>query len=201
MDPPHACPLLLALVLSFTVTAQAWDQLEQCKDKICPKFTRTAQHKGYEERLYEPCTWICTKVRTTSTSDLLSALGELKHFAKQKTKQLGVAIAENTWPVLVYEEAGQEGPKYGMCWMVNPDVTLPDSDQGPVTVTTFPQTAIFVRSFGGTPSLEGGRDNANKLKQDLEEAGESFKPGHFYGAGYESQFSLFHHNEIWIKKA
>ncbi|XP_072293270.1 heme-binding protein soul2 [Eucyclogobius newberryi] len=188
---PLIVALAVALVLGFTRPAQAWDQLDFCQGKVCPQFTRTAEHQSYEERLYEASAWMCTQVSGTTVSDVTSAHDRLKDFAKREA-------VSDTWPALVRQEQGENGPRYEMCWMVPPDASLANSDEGPVKVKPFPCTTVFVRSFGGLPSLERGQQNAELLKVDLEQAGESFDRTSFCGAGYDSFFSLAHHNELWI---
>ncbi|KAJ0067235.1 hypothetical protein NL108_013703 [Boleophthalmus pectinirostris] len=204
MDPPRPAPLalLLALVLGFTVTAQAWDKLEQCQHTICPRFTRKAQHETYEERVYEPTKWICTEIQRPILPLVMGAQKTLKEFSERKSQEIGIDIVEDTWPGLLYQDSGR-GMGYGMCWLVRPEVPLPDSDSDklPVKVKTFPQTTMFVRLFSGPPSLEEGQENAEKLKEDLRKAGETFNDNIFYGAGYEGFLSLTHHSEIWIPKA
>ncbi|KAK7880630.1 hypothetical protein WMY93_032726 [Mugilogobius chulae] len=195
-------PLVLVLVLGFTHTAPAYKQLDYCKDKICPKFIVTNSKEKYEERLYEASDWICTVLSGTSISDITSGCDRLKDFTKQQNQALGVDIGDKVYPTVVSQQEGPSGKQYELCWMVDPKVTLKTNinvDQ--VTVKTLSKGQVFVRSFEGPPSLGAGQENAEKLKRDLEEAGESFLPNTFYGAGYESPFSLSHHNEIWIRKA
>lgn len=57
------------------------------------------------------------------------------------------------------------------------------------------------RTFGGTPSVSSGQTNAVLLRQALSQAGKTFDLHTYIGAGYDSFFSLTHHNEIWIYAA
>jgi len=59
----------------------------------------------------------------------------------------------------------------------------------------------FFRSFGGSPSLNSGQENAKVLREALIKAGKTFDPHTSIGAAYDSYFSLTHHNEIWIYAA
>ncbi|CAL9687413.1 unnamed protein product [Knipowitschia caucasica] len=200
-------PLLLALLLGSSLSAQAWTQLDYCEPQnhICPMFTLTQDHVVFEERLYAQTQWICSRVLGTGSSDVMAAVENLKAFIQQKNQELGTDVNSDAWPVLISERDQDGEVQYEMCWMVLPHVTLPNTDYSNpgvlVRVDTVPQGTVYVRRFGGTPSIAEARANAVGLRQDLDQAGISYKKDFFYGAGYEGFFSLFHHNEIWIQAA
>lgn len=192
--------LLVALTLVCLGEIEAWDQPDFCQNKICPQFTVTETNEAFEERQYVGTVWISTKVDGASSSDIMSARSRLQNFRDTQI-QAGVVISDNTWPALITVKQTVGGEVYYMSWFIPPDTQLINTDADPlVEVVTVPESTVYVRSFSDTPSIQVGKANADKLKEDLDKAGKSFDHSIYHGAGYDSFFSITHHNEIWYVK-
>lgn len=62
-------------------------------------------------------------------------------------------------------------------------------------------STLYKRSYDGTPSIARGRDNRKTLYDALIKAGKTAAdPNSYTWAGYDSYWSLTHHNEVWIEK-
>uniref|UniRef100_A0A3Q1AW12 Heme-binding protein soul2 n=1 Tax=Amphiprion ocellaris TaxID=80972 RepID=A0A3Q1AW12_AMPOC len=110
----------------------------------------------------------------------------------------GFQFHSAAWPALITHTEAEDGPQWFLSWFVPPDTTKPESSDPSVTLQNKPAATVYVKVFDGTPSRERGLEKAKLLQNALEKAGKSFDSSTYVGAGYESYFSLFHHNEIWI---
>lgn len=68
------------------------------------------------------------------------------------------------------------------------------------TTATHCLNFIFKRKFSGQPSAEASKENTGKLLSSLGKSCPNMDLVEYSGAGYESYFSLKHHNEIWISQ-
>ncbi|XP_030604383.1 heme-binding protein soul2 [Archocentrus centrarchus] len=186
---------LLTLFLVSFCTGQDF-----CLSKKCPQCTVVETHPEFELRLCGPTDWITTKIASTSSSDVLAANSRLKDYTKRQIKA-GYDIPTDSWPVLVTVTDSEVDPKYSLSWFLPPGAKKPENSDPLVQLESKPEVRIYVRAFGGFPSLENGRENAKQLREALNMAGKTFDPDNYSGAGYESYFSLTHHNEIWINAA
>ncbi len=80
---------------------------------------------------------------------------------------------------------------------VNDDFDLMSSE----TFFSVIASTSYKRIFSDTPSIKNGQDNAKLLREALVKAGKTFDHHTYDGVGYDSFFSLTHHNEIWIQAA
>lgn len=142
-------------------------------------------------REYVNTVWICTVVRSDSFSDIKEARGRLVSFSTAKE------MDTDTWPVRIKVMKVNDVKVYKLCWFVNPkdEATVLSADRDVVEVDTVTRRRIYVRCFGGTPSLKLGEDNANILAQTLDNA-KRRHDNNYSAEGYESYFSLQHNNEI-----
>ncbi|XP_013763621.1 heme-binding protein 2-like isoform X2 [Pundamilia nyererei] len=154
----------------------------------------------FEVRLYDTSTWITTKIDSSQSSDVLAANSRLKDYAKKQT-EAGFEISSDIWPALVKVTDGKGGPKFALSWFIPPGTTTPENSDPLVQLESKPEATVYVRVFGGAPSIQSGQENAKKLREALITAGKTFDHDTYNGAGYESFFSLTHHNEIWIYAA
>uniref|UniRef100_A0A3Q2VJN1 Heme-binding protein 2-like n=1 Tax=Haplochromis burtoni TaxID=8153 RepID=A0A3Q2VJN1_HAPBU len=162
--------------------------------------------EDFEVRLYDTSTWITTKIDSSQSSDVLAANSRLKDYAKKQT-ETGIqgtesaSISSDTWPALVKVTDGKGDPEFALSWFIPPGTTTPENSDPLVQLESKPEATVYVRVFGGTPSIQSGQENAKKLREALITAGKTFDHDTYNGAGYESFFSLTHHNEIWIYAA
>ncbi|KAM7408135.1 hypothetical protein PAMA_002017 [Pampus argenteus] len=110
----------------------------------------------------------------------------------------GYEIPVDTWPGLMSVTQGEDGSALSMSWFVPPGTPKPENTDELVTLQSIPEATVYVWTFSGTPSIEKGHNNAKMLREALAKAGRTFDPHTYAGAGYESYFSLTHHNEIRI---
>lgn len=188
------------VVLAMVWPCRSWGAPDFCHQKQCPEYQLVASHEGFEERLYVATDWITTKIDSSADSDVMAANSRLKDYCKRQ-KDAGYDIPTDTWPALITATQGEDGLSLSMSWFLPPGVTKPENNDPSVTVESRPAATIYVRTFGGTPSLSSGQNNAALLRQALNQAGMTFDPNTYIGAGYDSFFSLTHHNEIWIYAA
>ncbi|KAM7385059.1 hypothetical protein PAMP_001157 [Pampus punctatissimus] len=189
--------VLVALVLVSFCKGQDWMPPEFCHQKKCPQFKVVETNQDFEERLYVATDWITTKVESSGIADVTAAYSRLKNYC-QKQKEAGYEIPVDTWPGLISVTEDEDGPALSMSWFVPPGTPKPEHTDELVTLQSIPEATVYVRTFSGTPSIEKGQDNAKILHEALVKAGKTFNPHTYAGAGYESYFSLTHHNEIWI---
>ncbi|CAK6975999.1 heme-binding protein 2-like [Scomber scombrus] len=189
--------VLVALVLVSSCKGQEWTPPGFCHQKKCPEFKVVETKQDFEERLYVATEWITTKVESSQTSDVMAAYSRLKNYC-QKQKKAGYKIPKDTWPALISVTEGKNGSAVSMSWFVPPGTKTPENTDESVTLQSRPETTVYVRVFGGTPSIESGQENAKLLREALAKAGKTFDPNTYSGAGYDNYISLTHHNEIWI---
>uniref|UniRef100_A0A665UB49 Heme-binding protein soul2 n=1 Tax=Echeneis naucrates TaxID=173247 RepID=A0A665UB49_ECHNA len=186
------CNMILILVL--VLLCRGWEVLCLCDQQQCPEYHLV----GFEERLYISSNWISTKVESPKESDVMAAHSRLKDFCQ---KASGSMIPTNTWPVLITVSEGENGPDLSLSWFLPPGTRKPENTDSSVTIQTRPEATIYVRIFGGIPTISNGQQNVKMLREDLIKAGKAFNPHTYTGAGYDSYFSLTQHNEIWIYAA
>ncbi|XP_042289699.1 heme-binding protein soul2 [Thunnus maccoyii] len=192
--------VLVALFLVSSCKGQSWTAPDFCHQQKCPQFTVVEANQDFEERLYVATDWITTKIESSDDRDVMAAHSRLKDYC-QKQQKAGYEISADTWPGLITVKEGEDGSALTMSWFVPPGTTKPENTDELVTLQSRPEATVYVRVFGGFPSITKGQDNAKFLRDALAKAGKTFDPNTYSGAGYDSYFSLTHHNEIWISAA
>ncbi|KAM6997069.1 heme-binding protein 2-like [Tautogolabrus adspersus] len=180
--------LLVSLLLVSFCSGQ-----EFCHEKNCPHVTSVEKNNDYEERLYEATDWITTKVEN---NDLWAAHLKLKDYC-QRQKEAGFKFPVDSWPVLITEDPNGRN----LSWFVPPGTRKPENPDALVTLQTRPAGTVYVRVFGGTPSVEKGEENKELLRKALDDAKKDYDHNSCSGAGYEPFLYPVHHNEIWINAA
>ncbi|KAL3972426.1 XC chemokine receptor 1 [Sarotherodon galilaeus] len=166
----------------------------------CPHYKVLEAYPDFEVRLYDASTWITTKVDSSQASDVLAANSQLKDYAKKQT-EAGFEIPTDSWPALIKVKDGKGDPEFSLSWFVPPATKTPEDSDPLVQLESKPEATVYVRVFGGAPSIQSGQENATKLREALITAGKNFDHDIYNGAAYESYFSSTHHNEIWIYAA
>ncbi|XP_069030868.1 uncharacterized protein [Embiotoca jacksoni] len=184
---------IIALVLVSYWVGQAKTDEDFCYKKQCPEYRQLEKNEVFEKRLYYAAYWTTTKVDGTGSADVMAAHARLKGYFQGH----GWATDKN-YPVLVnVTERG--GPSdYSLSWFVPPGNQISESSDPSVTLELKPEAIFYVMFFHGTPSVELCLQNANILREALVTAVKTFDPHTYIGAGYESYFSILHHNEVWI---
>ncbi|KAK5853606.1 hypothetical protein PBY51_014746 [Eleginops maclovinus] len=180
--------LLTLLVLVPFCGGQEWKAPEYCRGSPCPQFTVVEKQQDFEERLYVASTWITTNIPNPQATDLLSANARLKS-----------AVGHiDSWPVQISITNGED---YSLSWFIPPAMNITKITDPSVQLENRPEVNVYVRVFGGTPSIESGKENAEKLCDSLRKAGKTCSGTEkFVGNAYESYFSITHHDEVWIDK-
>uniref|UniRef100_A0A8P4KHZ9 Heme-binding protein 2 n=1 Tax=Dicentrarchus labrax TaxID=13489 RepID=A0A8P4KHZ9_DICLA len=179
--------LLVSLVLVSFCRGQDF-----CNQKLCPQYKLIEKNQDFEKRLYVATDWITTKIESTVATDLMTARSRLIEYCKREN-DAGFTIPVDTWPVLITVTEDQD---LWLSWFVPPSTTKPQNIDTSVTLQSKPEAIVYVRVFGGTPSIQSGQDNANTLWKALDKNCTDLPT--YSGAGYDSYFSVTHHNEIWI---
>ncbi|KAG7229913.1 hypothetical protein INR49_009631 [Caranx melampygus] len=192
--------LSLLVVLAMVWSCRSWQAPDFCHQSECPEYQVVGSHQGFEERLYVATDWITTKIDSSADSDVVAANSRLKDYCESQ-KSAGYDIPTDTWPALITATTGEDSLSLSLSWFVPPGVKKPQNDDPLVTVESRPAATVYVRTFGGIPSLSSGQTNAELLRQALTQAGKTFNAHIYTGAGYDSFFSVTHHNEIWIYAA
>ncbi|XP_070697253.1 heme-binding protein soul2 [Pempheris klunzingeri] len=183
--------LLLPLVLLSFCSGQDWTPPDFCHQKKCPQYTLIEQHQDFEERHYVASDWITTKIESTTSSSLMSARSRLKEYCERQ-RDAGHEISDDTWPVLITNRGDQH---LSLSWFVPPGTTKPENTDE-VTLTSKPEGTVYVKVFDGIPSIESGQENMEKLWIALGK--DCTDPPTYSAVYYDTYFSLYHHNEIWI---
>uniref|UniRef100_A0A673ADP6 Heme-binding protein soul2 n=1 Tax=Sphaeramia orbicularis TaxID=375764 RepID=A0A673ADP6_9TELE len=162
-----------------------------------PTFEVLEKNEEYETRRYGVTVWITTKIPDESVPEITKSRDRLVKYCK-KIEDNGYGTCSTNWPVLVNVTNDAE---YSLSWFLVSDsdvsTLIPDPD---VTVRHLLGGIAYVKKFGGTPSIESGKENAKTLREALANAGQTFNPHVYCGAGYDPFLSVTHHNEIWIFK-
>ncbi|KAM9344767.1 uncharacterized protein ABDE67_013663 [Symphorus nematophorus] len=180
--------LLVSLVLVSFCRGEDWQAPDFCHQKKCPEFKLIKKYEDYEERLYKATEWITTKIQGTKETDAFAAHERLKEYCQARHD-----IPTDTWPVVVSATADHE---YFLSWFLPPGTKKPENTDPLITLQSKPEATVYVRIFGGTPSINSGQEEANKLLHALKRDCPDLPS--YSGAGYDLLFSLRHHNEIWI---
>ncbi|XP_053171493.1 heme-binding protein 2-like [Scomber japonicus] len=189
--------VFVALVLVSSCKGQKWTPPGFCHQKKCPEFKVVETNQDFEERLYVATEWITTKVESSKSSDLMAAFSRLKNYC-QKQNEAGYEISDDVWPRLITVTEGEDSSAVSMSWFVPPGTKTPENTDESVTLQSRPEDTVYVRVFGGFPSIESGQENAKLLREALAKAGKTFDPNTYSGVGYDHYISFTHHNEIWI---
>ncbi|XP_071337697.1 heme-binding protein soul2 [Trachinotus anak] len=192
--------LSVLVVLVLVSFCRGWEAPDFCHQQQCPQYQVVGSHQGFEERLYVATDWISTKVESTENSAVMAAHSRLKDYC-QRQKAAGNEISTDTWPALITVSGGEDGLDLSMSWFLPPGTMKPENTDPSVTIQSRPEATIYVRVFGGTPSISIGQDNAKMLREALDRAGKTFDHHTYIGAGYDPYLSVTHHNEIWIYAA
>uniref|UniRef100_A0A3Q3WCF7 Heme-binding protein soul2 n=1 Tax=Mola mola TaxID=94237 RepID=A0A3Q3WCF7_MOLML len=148
--------------------------------------------QNFETRRYVATEWISTKVGSVgeaSEGAVMAASSKMKSFCGQQTETVCATLNE-AWPVLLTRT--QDGEVW-YSWFVPPGTSLTEVADSSVQKETRPESTVYVRTFGGFPSLHTGQSNAEALSHDLGKSCATYT-----GAAYDHYFSFRHHNEIWI---
>jgi len=133
---------------------------------------------------------------------LMAAHQTLKSYAEGHNKA-GTLVPKNTWPVLVtvtVEEDGSEKDVF-LSWFVSDDTVLPEPNDPSIIEEVRPAANVYVREFSDRVTHEIGKKNEEKLHEALVKAEKSFEPCRYTGAGYNSPWAIYHHNEVWVYAA
>ncbi|XP_046356126.2 heme-binding protein 2-like isoform X1 [Haliotis rufescens] len=173
-----------------------------------PKYSvnEAAKHEGFQERRYEACKWVSTKVMAMTYKDGTSrGFRNLFNYitgdneAKQKVEMTAPVATqvvpgagpncESTFTVSFYipSEHQADPPK-----PTNPDVFISDC----------PETKIAVKPFSGFAEESDWISKGRELAEDVEKTDLKNKlvKEYYFTAGYDSPFKLFgRHNEVWFK--
>ncbi|KAM6916557.1 heme-binding protein 2-like [Xenentodon cancila] len=185
---------LMFVLVSLALVSLSSGQ-DFCHQKTCPGYQVVETNQDFEVRLYTATDWITTRVGGKEATELTAASQRLKNFCERQN-EAGQAI-QNAWPALVTLTGDENNPDVYLSWFVPPGVN-PEIFDTSAALQHRDATTVYVRSFGGTPSLESGLENARILREALSKAGKAYDSTSFCGAAYDSFFSLTHHNEIWI---
>nr|XP_046258798.1 uncharacterized protein LOC124066459 [Scatophagus argus] len=189
---PRRMERLLVEILLVSLVTVSFGTGDFCYQKQCPQYELIEKNQDFEKRLYVATRWLTTKIESTASSDLIAASSRLKDYCN-RCNGAGYEIPTDTWPVLI---TVTHDLSWLLSWFVPPGTRLPENPVPSVTVESKPESMVYVRVFGGTPSIESGQENANALWAALDKNCTDL-PIHS-GACYESYFALQHHNEIWI---
>ncbi|XP_074531639.1 uncharacterized protein LOC141794909 isoform X3 [Halichoeres trimaculatus] len=154
---------------------------------------RTGSIKDYEERYYEATDWISTRIEN---NDPWAAHSRLKDYTKRQEER-GFKLAVDAWPVLITE---RPDGRY-MSWFLPPGTIKPENNDPYVKLESRPAGIIYVRIFGGTPSLETAEQNIELLQMALKKAMKDFDHNSYSGASFEPYLYSTHHNEVLIQAA
>ncbi|KAM4541621.1 uncharacterized protein PAE49_018563 [Odontesthes bonariensis] len=187
--------LLFALLACVLVSVCSGQTSNICHQQPCPEYQVAETNKDFEERLYVATDWITTKLDSKESADILAGNKRLKDYC-QRQKEAGHDIPDS-WPVLITVTEGKDAPDFFLSWFVPPGKE-PENSDALVNLQHKNAAIVYVRSFGGAPSLKSGQENAKVLREALIKAGKTFNPHTSIGAAYDSYFSLTHHNEVWI---
>ncbi|KAJ1153207.1 hypothetical protein NDU88_005968 [Pleurodeles waltl] len=194
--------LLLSAASSFgTRPADANRTTPQfCRSSDCPKYELVKKYDTFEERNYEFSRWVSTQVEGKSYSHaIVEGFWRLYHYIDGKNTA-GMKIPM-TVPVL--SRVNPVGERFAsnitMSFFVPFAVDVPPTPVNPeVYLSTLPAQTVYVKSFGGYAFKSDFVEKAEKLSEELNTLGKSFKHDFFMTAGYDAPFMLFNrHNEVW----
>ncbi|XP_033127052.1 heme-binding protein 1-like [Anneissia japonica] len=180
-----------------------FSETEEPKYKVVNKFTEKG--KEYEERQYESCRWIVTKVTGKNYKDS-SGEGFIRLFKYISGENKEGNRISMTAPVVIYCQPANEDWKECadelMVGFFVPQSTkqLPTSKTDNITFRDSPAHTVFVRTFNGFAKEEDYMANAKILKSAINDSS-CYRSDFFYACGYDSPMKLVNRrNEVWLLK-
>lgn len=188
---------LLFKIVALILVPACSGQSPSCDDYPCPQYQVIETNQDFEVRRYADTNWITTSMSSRDASSLMAAANTLRTFCDTQ-KKAGHEIFDG-WPALITVEEG-DAPSTSLSWFLGPG-SKPGITDTSVTQEHKAAFTVYVRSYGGTPSLSAAENNKKTLLEALAKAGKGFKPNVTIGAHYEAYYALNHHNEIWVYSA
>ncbi|XP_046347443.1 heme-binding protein 2-like isoform X2 [Haliotis rufescens] len=173
-----------------------------------PKYSvnEAAKHEGFEERHYEACKWVSTKVMAMTYKDGVSA-GFWRLFKYISGENEAKQKVEMTAPVATQVVPGA-GPNCESTFTVSFYIPLEHQADPPkptnpdVFISDWPEINLAVKSFSGFAKESDWISKGRELAEDVEKTDlkNKFVKEYYFTAGYDSPFKLFgRHNEVWFK--
>jgi len=162
-----------------------------CKSYDCPAFTSQALADNVELRTYSPSTWA-----STSNSGNRQKRGMfMKLFRYIQGDNVQDENIPMTVPVLTKVEPSSTSMMFYM------PGSPPQPRQSDVSLVNMGTTAFYVHTFRtyGWTSQGDYDEAAAELKAELTAQGRTWNQNVEYQVGYDSPWTFFRHNEIWLE--
>uniref|UniRef100_A0A1A7WFC8 Heme-binding protein soul2 n=1 Tax=Iconisemion striatum TaxID=60296 RepID=A0A1A7WFC8_9TELE len=191
---------MMKLLLSLLVLVPVCygDYAEFCHQMPCPEYTVVETNQAFEKREYVATKWITTTMPGNASSDFLAANERLKGFWMSQ-KEAGKEIPD-TWPVLITSTDGTNGFIQSLSWFLPPGPEPQIADPS-VYLLRKSASTIYVKSFGGVPSVRASQESRDALKNYLTTNEITYNPQITTAVFYDSYFAFSHHNEVWFYAA
>ena len=176
-----------------------------CGNLDCPDYVVVKKTEDYELRHYQPSKWVAAKECGINHRDAAR-----KNFRKlfpyisgDNEKKVKMPM---TKPVMTRIKVSQEpfcGTEYLMHFFVphtlQKDTPKPTSSK--VKLIEYPETFVYVRSFGGFSTAKKLQENEAELYAALTKDNIPYDDSEYLYAGYDAPYKLTNrHNEIMVLK-
>ena len=176
-----------------------------CGKLDCPDYVVLKRTEDYELRHYKPSKWAASEECGIDHKDAAS-----KNFWKlfayiSGNNEKNVKIPM-TKPVMTRIKVSQEPfceSKYLMHFFVphNLQKDTPKPTSSKVKLVEYPETFVYVRSFGGFSTSKKLQENGAKLYAALQKENIPYDDSEYLYAGYDAPYKLTNrHNEIMVLK-
>ncbi|KAG5831078.1 heme-binding protein soul2 [Anguilla anguilla] len=191
------CSILVCLQ-----TVNGWTPPSFCRGYVCPEYRLVHAYENFEERFYNTSHWAITEIEDTDTGTLIAAYNKLDAYINGANELSQKIPPANPVAVTILKSDSGEEDRYFVSLYVPPDTSFPKPTDSTIEEFTIPAGTIFVRVFGGRPSVSNWLDNLEKLEEDLQSAEKQYNPLRQMALDYDSPLKLFYrHDEVWISEA
>lgn len=176
-----------------------------CGDLDCPDYVVVNKTDDYELRHYKPSKWATTEESGIDFKDASNKnfMRLFDYISGNNKKKMKIPMTE---PVITAVKVSQ-GPfcesDYLMHFFVphNLQKDTPEPTSPKVKLVEYPETFVYVRSFGGFITLETLQENGAKLYAALQRDNIKYDDSEYLYAGYDAPYKLTNrHNEVMVFK-
>ncbi|KAF0302280.1 Heme-binding protein 1 [Amphibalanus amphitrite] len=159
-------------------------------------YTLVEKNDKFEERIYPAWNWVCIEVK--SEGDHMMDFLELAMY--MQGENAAGELMQLTIPVMMQRRAGGGA---AMCAPLpaSHQASLPAPLTDNIRLVAVPQTAVYVRRFGGVAQRKDWAEQAGTLQRHLTEAERAFQSTVISAMFSDPAQREGRRNEIWLIKA
>lgn len=176
----------------------------------CPPFELKDDRDSYEVRTYDKGHWVQYNVTDKKYEIAYTKANAalMKYFKGHNKDELTMDLTTPTLAALKLSKDAQESERnYVFSMWLDPEDFEEDQDEPPkpedenLKIIEYPETTVFVRTFGGFATESTILNEATALHEELVSDKEEFEDQWVFVAVYDSAIKLLNrHNEVHVMK-